>query len=698
MPRDVKVQLGDGSWVQYDQVPDDQPLEAVRARAQSEYKQPAVTTEAGSRGFLGEAKELGKDFLRGGLSMLSSTAEGLASANNADRGTLKNGMLTPTEDPGQQMTADVRKMLPTPANDSPGRQLTRSVLEGMGGAVPTGGLGPMNLLSGGLAGLGGEIGANVGGDNTLARAGGAMLGGLAGGGIRAGRDALLGNARNAPSLAKAALQDIDPTHLQQAGQNLQWAKDQGHPITASQAMPVGSNLDDLVNFLAQSQHGEPVIKTLRAQPGKLAVTGRALEANLPGKVTSPQDIANRAQEASTDALQAVRKRAGEAYRDAIPPGTQVPTPLIQAFSDKLEAYAAAHPNTAAAEMADRVRGKLAIEGTPAPAATPVGSGPVSSRLQVKGGPAVPPKYITDPSQLKSAVEDAIQNYGSNALNTAAASKDLNRYAEDIRGMWKGTVRAGTPGLDAAAKASRQIFQDEYNPMKKSITGRVAGVSGASDTREAVDKLTSAFSRGTPVSGKSEILTIEKDLRKVDPTVFVDAVKTNISDRLAKAMGSPNERVPDNLAQRIQASLSANPNQARGLNDMLAGVARSRGVAESTYVNGFQNFMKLSGMMAERPQAISGLSPLDISREAGKSVGASVLQTGFFNAGYQTSKKIREALAADTFKTISRLLDTPEGLETLKQLSKKSVMSPQAKNAVAAFYGFEGSNSGTNSQQ
>jgi hypothetical protein len=305
------------------------------------------------------------------------------------------------------------------------------------------------------------------------------------------------------------------------------------------------------------------------------------------------------------------------------------------------------------------------------------------------GPGAP---LDDPAQLKSAVEDAIQSFGSNALNTNASRADLNRYAQLIRNDWKATVRAGTPGMDRAAAAARASYETDHNPMAKSVTGRVAGVQGASETKEAVDKLTAVFNRGSPRAGYSEILTLEQDLRAKNPGLFADAVATNLADRITKLLPTTGARVDeDNFAANLKKALAGNPAQERGLREMLAGAARSKGMSEEQekrVVNGFMQLVRMATAVEKRPPRVSGLPIPDLMEEAGRSKLATTVQ---MQSNYQLGKKIREAFSGDAYRTMDRLLNDPDGLQTLIALSKQSIMSPSARAAVGGFFGATGQN-------
>lgn len=674
----IKVKLADGTWHLYQNVPETVTPEEVVARAEKEFGQPIEEVEK-QRSLLEATKTYASDFFRGAGRAVASTLEGAAAFNYAER------MGRPPE-PGREITQAVNEALPTPKGDSGGRRAVRATLEGVGGAAvsPAGLAAPgMNLATGGAAGLGGWAGGELTGGNPIAE----VVGSLLGGGLAASTGAMRSTA---PELARDVVEGVDPVHLSQAQQRMRAAQQAGVPINLSQAMPRPSNIDDMVDALASSRHGDLTQRQLRNQPELLSIQARIAGANVPGEHVAPQAAANAAQDAATAAIKGAQGRANTAFRSKLPPGTEVPVDAIKAFDKRLADFAAANPNTQAAAMAEQVRKALYVGADEAVDAVPVGAGKVSSRL-TQPVAAREREWITDASKLKNAIDDRISAYGSSQLNDPRNAKFVDRAANQIRTLFDRSVAPVGSPLREARAAAREVYVGEVNPMKKSVTGRLAGLTGAKEDREAVaSKLTSVFDRGTPEKGTSEILTLEKDLRKVDPNVFPDAVKTHISERLAKILPVENARVSDDFAAQVKKALAANPNQERGLRDMLAGVARSKGLPENQVVNGFMNFIKLSILAERRPPKISGLPLRDLQEVAGKSAMATTLESQYLG---RVGTKIRMGLSGDAYRTMDKLLTTPEGVDMLLQLAKEPIMSKKAAYLITTFYASQGQDSG-----
>jgi hypothetical protein len=553
------------------------------------------------------------------------------------------------------------------------------IVEGAsGGVLAPGGL-VGNAFSGGLAGLGGYLGGKVTDNNPLGEGLGAILGGVGGALARK-------SFTNTPELAREVMEGVDPTHLKMAQDNMTWAQSQGVPINASQAMPRASNIDDMIEALSDSRFGDKTISTLRNQPEQLHVQGRMAESKIPGTAISMPKAADEMQESATRTIRASQDESRAAFAAAIPEGTRIPAAALRRFDGQLSNYIKANPNSHAEELAKAVRSALKTakkEGAPPPFYPPQPAKRSS-----------PESWITDARQLSQALDTVLADFGASKLTEPASQSARHSAANAVRAIFERTVATPDSPLGLAKKAADRVTNAKTIPLRKSVTGRIAGLSGAMDDREAAaGKLLQVFERGTPSSGRSEILALQRD---TDPEVFTNAVKTYIAEKLQKLQPTlPGGRVDQNMARNIKDSLASNPMQVQGLKDMLAGVARANGMPEDEVVNGFMNFIKLSDMAARRPNRISGLPRNDIKEVAQESATADTMH-GPFGILARQGTKIRMRLNAEAYRTMDELLSTPEGLDTLRKLAKKPVMSAQAANIVASFYGGVTSGSGDES--
>ncbi len=691
--RKYTLELADGRRI---------PVEAEDTYSEQEVLDDAMLRYPGIKALVAEGKDLknslktgaaaaGRGFLSGGafttdlLTLAPRAADWLGRRGQAaSRG--ENFDEPFTWLPQSAKTGEAaQRVLPSPKGGSAMERYSTAGVEGVGGAaalplgVKTGGQALWALGTGGASGTAAQ-GAQEAGMGPLGQVGAAGGVGLL--------SALLARRfnPNAATLARETLDGVDPANLDVGVQRMTAAAAGGVPINLSQAMMAPSNIDDMVNFLAQNPAGKETATQLRAQPNLLNIRAGMAKGALPGKVTSPQDVANRVQEGATGAIKEAEDLANAAYRTAAAGAPPVTPAQIADFRARVQAFKSRYPNVPEAQgLADDLL-DATVESQTRTAPAPVGKGLLSSKIASK--PQTTRVDLTDPGKLSTAVQSVLQGGGRNALNTATPSKQFNRYTAELRSLWKDSIRDQNSGLATAAADARAVHETVGNPLKKSVVGRVAGVGGSSETKEAARaQLQMVLSRGTPEGGSSEILQLEGALRKQDPSAFVDAVKTYISDKINSVRPTGKTRPGLEMAGNLKKALMANPDQARGLQDMLAGVARSQGLPEAQVVDGFMNFMDLVEMAGRVPPKVSGMPVAEIAEAGGKSLSADLVQ---LTSRWKLGQRIRAKISANAFAEIDKMLTTPEGVRALRVLAEQGPQSPTAFSAVAAAMGLAGS--------
>ncbi len=519
-----------------------------------------------------------------------------------------------------------------------------------------------SAIIGASSGAGSEAAAAAFGDNAVTRTLGGVAGGLTGGLVTAAKT-------NRGTLAREALSDARPEDLAVAVERMKATRDAGIPINLSQAMPRASNIDAYVDALANSKHGRNVTEQLRKQPQQIAFGAEEQMANLPGQIRMPQVLADNAQEAATAAIDAAKRARTNAWQKAYDDGLlqsgqlTVPETAVAAAYQKLTDLANSVPNTSKSKMLTDLRERLV---------TPEG-------------------FITEPLQLNEILKDAAGrlkpvNLATSGLDAGAAKwvgKQISALRDDFGAAFEpiqkanAAYQAATPAVDA---------------LKKSVVGRVAGRAGAQDALEAPQsRLFSVFDKGTvPGATSSEILTLEKAFRKAgQPEVYQDAAKSWLAGKVSTALKSTDNRMPDNLGERLRVAFG-DPRQldqtSKGFEDVLAGLARSQGVPEASYVKGFKHFMEIVSDAARRPGSVRGVTPGEVKEMASEGVFKRLGQVSVMTPIRQPALKWASFLEADALSTMDKLLTTPEGVATLVKLGKQPPYSHAAVTTMATFLG------------
>jgi hypothetical protein len=601
-------------------------------------------------GLLGQvwdkAKNAAKDLGRGALSTLEGYAQGGAASEGG-----------PTAKANLPEFAD--KMMPkrqaAPGMDS----YAQAGLEGLGGGL----LGPvayskpaLNGLASIFSGMGGHAGSELGGGPI-----GSIIGSLLGGGSVVGANAAA-NSRNAGALAREALKNVPESSLDSARQRMvDTQKTLPAGLNVSQAMQTPSNIDDVVNALAQQKEGTNVIKQLRDQPQQLHILGKMAQAGLPGEAQAPQMIANRAQDAATSTISDLQAQRAAAVQPLLGKAKQLPEAVNS-------------------QMVQEIEKALKTKG-----ATPEF---ISSGRQLLAQMTESPR-TGQPTRMPQDVQAYLNSFSKDVKDTGLRdSSTASGQISYLKDRLQGILEANSPQTAKANAAFKDLTENIVDPAKKGIVGQVAGVTGSQEDRAALsNRLYTAFERGTPDPKNSDIMKFELTTRKSDPTVFIDAGKSFISDKLNAIWPTSGSEIKDTLPGSIKKALAPNEAQLQGLRDILAGMARGQGVQEGPVVKGFMNFVDAADYASKRPVRVSGLPMSDIEEVAGKSAIAGVLTSATpGRVGYKVSKWY----SADAKTTIDTMLTTPEGLDKLRALAKLDPRGQQAQLIIAGILGAEGS--------
>jgi len=705
MPRNITVTFENGTTHTYQNAPDDITPEQVTERASQEFGLGVKSLDGGRQpgmldGVIDAAKNVGTGFVKG-LGGLATMA-GDAFADDP-----QTRMAVAAAGGKQPQVGDVSRMVAGMGYQpkTGGERAVAAVASGVGGAMfPGPGVvsAPIKQMAiGGSAGLGAHLGSEMTGGNPIA----GLAGGLAGGGAAGIAANLKGNA---PALAREALQGVDPRDLERARINMFRAQKAGVPVNLSQAMDKPSNIDTIVESLANSRHGTRTTEMLRQQPDRMAMETEARMLQLPGRARAPQTVANNAQEVATEVVGNAKRQRTQAWEERYDQevaklrqqagGSQVPVTRTSSLLDRngqpLQQTDQVPASSLVGKLDEATVSKSAASLMKLAKARPntgVGSelAGLANRLKVNGG------WITDAKQLNEILKDASARLKSPDLATAGidagGSKFIGGAIDNLRKQWGDKF---APFREANA-AYKQQTDDIVNPLKKSVVGSIAGRRGALPDVEATKaKLNSVFDGGTvPGSASSEILKLEKAFRGVPqtsggangPTVFQDGVKSWMAGKVSAASQLEGGRIDPNVAANLEKVFRGNDTKAQGFRDMMVGLARSQGKPDNAYVKGMENFLRVTSMAARRPSRVQGLSTGGAAELAGQTMTTAGSQTSL-NPFRNLLVRFSERLHADAYKEMDRLLTSPEGVDMLQKLAKVPPTSPAAQTAVATFLG------------
>ncbi len=557
-----------------------------------------------------------------------------------------------------------------------GQKFVNAGVRGATGALisPAGVAGPVRAAVTGMsAGLGSEAGGELFKGSKAepwARLVGALAGGTAGGVA----SSTVGNSR---SLAREAFQGLTQQEIDTAKALMAKGRMAGLPVNLDQALGKDSNVTNVVKALVTQKEGQPIVNQLRGQTEQARTLATRITDQIPGTVREPADIANASQAAATDAIKAARASRTAATKPLFDRAGDVPDDLLDKLHQQVTAEAAKAPDTNRGNLL----GKLAdILGNAKERGKPQGTGIMDHNGQEFMSPGAPVPI----GELNASLRSNLNQAKNINLSSSANDKEAIGALGDAVGQIRRELGEHSSDFKAANALYQHLSETTVDPLKKSVVGRVAGISGEVADKEAVNKLLPILAKGrNPETPTSEILDFA---RSAPPAVFQDAVKTHFSNAVANAEQQVAGKLSPDMPRALEASLYGTKMQRQGMKDMLTAVGQQVNPDEpSLLYKGFQHAMDIMAAAGKRPGSI-GVSPGELGDIAKQSTVAKGLSMIGLAPGKPLGRGLEAMYSTNAYKTLADNLTTPEGVAKLQALAKTPFMGPKAQALVATLVG------------
>ena len=499
----------------------------------------------------------------------------------------------------------------------------------------------------------------------------------------------VGQARSRLNVAQQELQQLQAQVATSAGADAK-AVAGSNAALAAKAKEVQGILDGLKTFslprgravgnqgqlLLLGQRGASIENDMYSRAGRVPSAERAL-AELPPMAEPVSSLATQqlsakaaaGQKAVAEAQEALDRQSG-VFRQGQEGVAQakaglkavevVPHAEAMANVNALKGLAAKYPNTAQGRAMQQLATRL---------------------MNADGEP------LRDAGQINQVLKEAAAKLKSPDLATQGVDAGTAKWIGGQIGAVRERLGATFSPLRDANQAYRTATEEMVNPLKKGLVGQFATPRGALPDRAASQvRLSKLLDTGEAVDAKgSNIRTFARELQKVDPEAFPDALKTYLSAKMGGALlADPTNKLstPD-LAAKLHASVFANRNQFNGLRQAAAASAESLGQNPSDVVRGLDNFAQITTALKSRPPGTASMSTADVQNLGKASYAAAGLRTlGLVPFGGMAGK-INDWRLGQSIKDFDKLLTSPEGAAKLAALGKAKLGTQQALEAFAA---------------
>ena len=579
-------------------------------------------------------------------------------------------------------------------------------LQGVGATLPSGVVSPGGLLSGGMSAIGSEKAAETLGDNPLVRGLGGLAGGLTAGGLggaaRLGAKKLIPNTR---TLAREAVAINSKEELAKAKAFMEAARKQNVEVDLAQALDaVGANsgrVASMRDVLASSAQGKNTQTLLGNQPQEVEALTKGTMAGLPGKNFGMQRASDNLQEAATSAIQ----KAKDARMNAVTPlyqkagvmTMQQRNAVSKRLQDILDNEAGLHSD-ARKEITDMME-----------LLTPSGKGDTQAIAAAR-------KAIAEAKTASQKGAAQQQLAAANAAKTTIEPLSAERFDQVLREM-RSKVR-GTPQTPADPKLlgnlrfvereARKSFGEAnpaikqandtfarlsgpVNDLKKSQVGNIMGPAGALPDKAASQaKLRGLFDYGRDPDAPKATSPIREASQLGDE--FQDGFKAWVSEKINRALRPANEGASKANSQfpgQLYETLFKDKLRYQGMKDAVEAIAENNGFSPSEAkkaIKGLDSLMQIVRSTANRPTQVGNMSMKEIAGMGGSNPMSSLARTLSFIPAERAARWAEDKVFNVTLRQMDSLLTTPEGVQTLIELSTKPVMSRAALNTLATYQG------------
>lgn len=682
MPRDVTVTFDDGSTTIYRGVPDEATPEQVNTRAMAEHPGRKVTVLDG-----GQPGNVLTQTLASGAAGFGKAVGAVPALLGAPAQYFRN-----QRDPNAGLNApsELGKSIMDYWQEVGDRyglknKWGKAAAEGTGGGLVFGGFAPLAMAANATGGVAGEGAAALFGDNGLTRAGGALVGSV-GSGMALNKIATAVSP-NLANLSARGMEGLTPEILERAATLQAASRAKGVTMDLAQAVTAvggkGSNLQALRDQLAQAKQGANVQKFLEDQPSQLrAYLQEALD--VPGAHIIPeQQAANNLQQAATNAVQGAKDARSAAVKGDykklgdLPPGSGE---RLAAVAERVAAEPGlrAEAKAAAAAFAAQVRGEdpkllqaitnakeAYLAAAPGKARMAASDAYQKARAALESAKAAPLKAL----DVDTAIGKIVGDFKGTPINPT--DPVLKGHIKHLGTELNKEFKTLSPQIAAVEQKFADLTETLVNPMKQSVTGRVAQPRGYLDNVEAQQ---GAFSRvmeagSDPRAMVSPVMKLAKDTAATgDKQAFRDSLAAYIGRKLDTATEAGGTAIATgnnaDLPEKVWQGLFGNVRQAQGMRDAVAIIAKQDGGDPVKAVAGLDRVIETVAALKNTVKA-GGMTPQDMMQEGGRSLPATLVRAVKMPA--QTAGlRMEQANLGKAFEKLDVILTTPEGHKLLQK--------------------------------
>jgi hypothetical protein len=318
---------------------------------------------------------------------------------------------------------------------------------------------------------------------------------------------------------------------------------------------------------------------------------------------------------------------------------------------------------------------------------------LTQQLEVKNAPRSPVKVQTsvEPetnvgrlNTLYKGIRDEaeIPQIGATS-EQKSASVPLGRVADSLGDV----LRQQNQNLRTGQDVYKRMTREQIEPLTSGPVGVVAGRTGFDPAAPSqVPRVTGAVADAN-VARPETIRQLYTQLNKQDRQAFPGIVQTHVENKLNEALGDIRSGANPTAGAKFRQAVAGTPQDAANFNEMMRGVAISRGQNPDQVVAGANKLLDVLERTGRTPGVGSPTQPrLQVDAELRKTKTGDAMEIVSGRPLGWASNRINDWVMRGRYEELGRVLTAPDSVQQLARMAKLKPEGVTAQYMAAQLLG------------
>jgi hypothetical protein len=298
--------------------------------------------------------------------------------------------------------------------------------------------------------------------------------------------------------------------------------------------------------------------------------------------------------------------------------------------------------------------------------------------------------LTAPNATNAGVLDEIYRRARDSSNLPINASSADKQAAYAAGVARDKLETLTGQSQNLARGRQQyadFTRNQIEPVTAGPVGVVAGRRGVDPgVPSDVPRVTSAISDAN-VARPETIRQLYTQLNKQDRQAFPGIVQTHVENKLNEALGDIRSGANPTAGAKFRQAVAGTPQDAANFNEMMRGVAISRGQNPDQVVAGANKLLDVLERTGRTPGVGSPTQPrLQVDAELRKTKTGDAMEIVSGRPLGWASNRINDWVMRGRYEELGRVLTAPDSVQQLARMAKLKPEGVTAQYMAAQLLG------------